>query len=89
MYRNNDMRAISVSCYHFQAFDRVGIADDIVQRLWPVLFNPGQGCRLFLSEEAKKLTKVARTHYSYRSLVLCLLLKSRPLRWESRTRRAK
>ena len=40
------MRAVSVFCYHFQAFDRVGIADDVVQCVWPVFFNPGQGCQV-------------------------------------------
>ena len=48
MYRNNDMRAVSVSCYHFQALDRIGITDDIVQCLWPVLFDPVQGLGCFV-----------------------------------------
>ena len=43
IYRNDDMGAVSIFRYHFQALDCVGIADDIVQCLRPVLFNPGQG----------------------------------------------
>lgn len=43
IYRNNNMRAVSVSCYHFQTLDCIGIANDVVQCLWPVLFNPEQG----------------------------------------------
>lgn len=39
-HRYNYMRTIPFSCYHLEAIDGVGVANNIIQDTWPVFFNP-------------------------------------------------